>query len=60
MMSELTLTCVTCGGTIVPLLGKVREGTTVDWTVWIKGNYEHVGRYKGLAHPALPRKVTLG
>lgn len=50
----LSTVCATCGGIIDPLLGKVHEGTTVRWDVWIKGNYEHRNRPTGGPHPAIP------
>lgn len=44
-------TCV-CGGMLDPLLGKVQEGTTIRWDVWIEGNYEHRERPE---HPHVPK-----
>lgn len=45
-------TCV-CGQRIVPVLGKIVYGTTIDWTVWIKDHYEHVER-PAYPHPPVP------
>jgi hypothetical protein len=48
--------CAVCGAEIAPLLGKVREGTMVDYTVWIPGNYEHVKRPK-TPHAPVPKEA---
>lgn len=45
-------TCV-CGGRVVPLLGKVQEGTTIRWDIWIEGNYEHFDK------PNYPHNIEL-
>lgn len=44
--------CVTCGGIIDPIVGKVHEGTTIRWDVWT-GAWEHRSRPK-VEHPAVP------
>ena len=51
-MVEVPNAVCVCGAVIVPLLGKVREGTILDWSVWIKGAYEHVER------PAYPHAAV--
>lgn len=47
--------CV-CGLAIAPVLGKLVEGVNMDFTVWTKGNYEHVSEPE-FPHVAMDRET---
>jgi hypothetical protein len=51
-MIEVPTVVCECGIALDPVLGKVHQGTTVLWNVWISGNYEHRTRP---ATPHAPR-----
>lgn len=47
--------CTICRGVLDPILGKVMQGTTIAWDVWIEGNYEH--RFGPQNHVPIPELI---